>query len=84
MAALKKGGSGLMEVDEDNQKIRRCPTVPLPEWNDARREELMNSTVYVKGKMRYAYEFFLLQICIPNSLALNPIRSHHLNSTFRF
>jgi len=49
MAALKKGGSGLMEVDEDNQKIRRCPTVPLPEWNDARREELMNSTVYVKG-----------------------------------
>merc|ERR1712038_1920618 len=49
MAALKKGGSGLMEVDEDNQKIRRCPTVPLPEWNDARREELMESTVYVKG-----------------------------------
>jgi len=49
VAALKKGGSGLMEVDEDNQKIRRCPTVPLPEWNDARREELMNSTVYVKG-----------------------------------
>ena len=84
MAALKKGGSGLMEVDEDNQKIRRCPTVPLPEWNDARREELMNSTVYVKGKMRCAYEFFLLQICISNNLALNPIRSHHLNSTFRF
>jgi len=49
MDALKKGGSGLMEVDEDNQKIRRCPTVPLPEWNDARREELMESTVYVKG-----------------------------------
>ena len=67
MAALKKGGSGLMEVDEDNQKIRRCPTVPLPEWNDARREELMNSTVYVKGKMRYAFEFFLLQICIKQS-----------------
>lgn len=49
MAALKKGGSGLMEVDEDKHKIRRCPTVPLPEWNDARREELMNNTVYVKG-----------------------------------
>ena len=51
MAALKKGGSGLMEVDEDKHKIRRCPTVPLPEWNDARREELMNNTVYVKGKI---------------------------------
>jgi len=49
IAALKQGGSGLMEVDEDKQKIRRCPTVPLPEWNDARREELMNTTVYVKG-----------------------------------
>merc|ERR1712083_21032 len=24
-------------------------TLPLPEWNDARREELMNNTVYVKG-----------------------------------
>merc|ERR550539_2159028 len=47
LAALKQGGSGLM--DEDKQKIRRCPTVPLPEWNDARREELMNNTVYVKG-----------------------------------
>lgn len=57
MAALKKGGSGLMEVDEDNQKIRRCPTVPLPEWNDARREELMESTVYVKGKVLYVLNF---------------------------
>lgn len=49
MTALKKGGSGLMEVDEDTQKIRRCPTVSLPEWNDERKTELMNNTVYVKG-----------------------------------
>merc|ERR1712080_708555 len=49
MSSLKKGGSGLMEVDDDNQKIRRCPTLPLPEWNDARRQELMDNTVYVKG-----------------------------------
>merc|ERR1712141_460820 len=49
LSALKKGGSGLMEVDEEKNKIRRCPTLPLPEWNDARREELMNNTVYVKG-----------------------------------
>lgn len=49
MTSLKKGGSGLMEVDEDKQKIRRCPTLPLPEWNDVRRQELMNNTVYVKG-----------------------------------
>merc|ERR1712141_232935 len=49
MSALKKGGSGLMEVDEEKNKIRRCPTLPLPEWNDARRQELMDNTVYVKG-----------------------------------
>ena len=53
MSALKKGGSGLMEVDEEKNKIRRCPTLPLPEWNDARREELMNNTVYVKGDYRF-------------------------------
>ena len=51
MTALKKGGSGLMEVDEDKQKIRRCPTVSLPEWNEERKTELMNNTVYVKGNM---------------------------------
>jgi len=49
LSSLKKGGSGLMEVDDDHQKIRRCPTLPLPEWNDARRQELMDNTVYVKG-----------------------------------
>merc|ERR1712141_406871 len=49
MSALKKGGSGLMEIDDEKNKIRRCPTLPLPEWNDARRQELMNNTVYVKG-----------------------------------
>ena len=53
LSALKKGGSGLMEVDEEKNKIRRCPTLPLPEWNDARREELMNNTVYVKGDYRF-------------------------------
>ena len=49
MSSLKKGGSGLMEVDDESEKIRRCPTLPLPEWNDARRQELMDNTVYVKG-----------------------------------
>lgn len=49
MSSLKKGGSGLMELDDDNQKIRRCPTLPLPEWNDVRKQELMDNTVYVKG-----------------------------------
>ena len=53
MAALKKEGSGLMEVDEEKEKIRRCPTLPVPEWNDARREELMNNTVYVKGRIAF-------------------------------
>ena len=51
MSSLKKGGSGLMEIDDENEKIRRCPTLPLPEWNDARRQELMDNTVYVKGRI---------------------------------
>ena len=50
MTALKTSGSGLMEVDEERQKIRRCPSISLPEWNDERKEQLTASTVYVKGR----------------------------------
>ena len=31
VSSLKKSESGLLEVDEKNQSIRRCPSKPLPE-----------------------------------------------------
>ena len=31
VSSLKKSVSGLLEVDEKNQRIRRCPSKPLPE-----------------------------------------------------
>ncbi|XP_075211301.1 la autoantigen-like [Lycorma delicatula] len=48
-SSLKKSESGLMEVSEDGKKIRRCPTHALPEMNEARRQELMHRSLYVKG-----------------------------------
>lgn len=47
--ALLKSSTKLMEVSEDNKKIRRSPDKPLPEMNEARRKELMSRTAYVKG-----------------------------------
>jgi len=48
LASLKKSESGLMEVDEENAKIRRRPTVPLPEEEDVKKEQA-KMTIYVKG-----------------------------------
>ena len=48
LASLKKSESGLMEVDEENAKIRRRPTVPLPEDEEVKKEQA-RMTVYVKG-----------------------------------
>ena len=55
MTALKTSGSGLMEVEEEKQKIRRSPSIPLPEWNDERKEQLAASTVYVKGNNTHLF-----------------------------
>lgn len=49
VSALKKSQTGLMEVSEDGTKIRRSPSVPLPEINENSRQELTNRTVYCKG-----------------------------------
>lgn len=47
--ALKKSTAGLMEVNEEGDKIRRDPTKALPENNKERREDLKLRTVYAKG-----------------------------------
>lgn len=48
LASLKKSTTGLMEVDEEKSRIRRSPSVPLPE-NEAAAKEQAKMTVYVKG-----------------------------------
>jgi len=46
---MRKSNNGITEISEDNEKIRRHPDNPLPEFNEARRKELMNRTAYAKG-----------------------------------
>ena len=48
LVSLKKSESGLMEIDEENGKIRRRPTVPLPEEEEVKKDQA-RMTVYVKG-----------------------------------
>jgi len=47
--ALKKSKAGLMEIAEDNNKIRRNPEIPLPENTVESKAALEARTVYVKG-----------------------------------
>lgn len=47
--ALNKSNSGLLEVSEDNKKVRRNPELPIPEMNEERRKEIATRTIYVKG-----------------------------------
>lgn len=47
--ALNKSTSGLLEVSEDNKKVRRNPEQPLPEMNEELRKEICNRSIYAKG-----------------------------------
>ncbi|XP_066945149.1 la protein homolog [Macrobrachium rosenbergii] len=47
--ALKKSKNNIIEVHENNEKIRRVPTRPLPVFNDEVKEETVKKTVYCKG-----------------------------------
>ncbi|XP_013200673.1 la protein homolog [Amyelois transitella] len=47
--ALNNSTSGLLEVSEDNKKVRRHPELAIPEMNEERRKELVGRTVYAKG-----------------------------------
>ena len=48
LSSLKKSTAGLMEIDEEKSRIRRSPSVPLPEADVAAQEQA-KKTVYVKG-----------------------------------
>ncbi|CAG5124930.1 unnamed protein product [Candidula unifasciata] len=47
--ALKKSSSGLMEVSEQGDKIRRSPSKPLPGDTKERREEILARSIYAKS-----------------------------------
>ncbi|XP_070504352.1 la protein homolog [Chironomus tepperi] len=47
--ALEKSTSGLVQISEDKEKLRRHPDNPLPEFNETRRKELSRRTAYAKG-----------------------------------
>ena len=49
MNALKKSNSGLMELSDSAQKIRRSTDKPIPEDSDERKQEMKLKTVYCKG-----------------------------------
>jgi lupus La protein len=49
MAALKKSETGLMEVSEEKEKIRRSPSNPLPENTEEAKKALEARTAYAKG-----------------------------------
>jgi len=49
IAAIKLSKAGLIEVAEDGSKIRRDPSIPLPENTEASRKALEARTVYAKG-----------------------------------
>lgn len=61
--ALDKSDSGLLEINEDRQSIRRHPERPLPGKNEEVRQEIQSRTAYVKGfpkemEMPEMIEFF--------------------------
>ncbi|CAH3159785.1 unnamed protein product [Porites lobata] len=47
--ALRKSEAGLVEVSEDNKKVRRVTTKPLPEETAEARHDAKAKTVYCKG-----------------------------------
>ncbi|XP_026854577.1 lupus La protein isoform X1 [Electrophorus electricus] len=47
--SLQKSKTGLLEISEDQNKIRRCLTKPLPELNDEYRDAVKHRSIYMKG-----------------------------------
>ena len=47
--ALKKSDSNLLEISEDEEKIRRSLNKPLPEFDETYTQELNERTIHIKG-----------------------------------
>ncbi|XP_075465232.1 lupus La protein [Ascaphus truei] len=49
MGALKKSNTDLLELNEDNGKIRRSSEKPLPEVTDEYKNSVKSRSIYIKG-----------------------------------
>ncbi|XP_040567223.1 la protein homolog [Lepeophtheirus salmonis] len=49
LKALKEAGGDLVEVDEEKSRIRRNPSLEIPEITDELKEKRQAATIYVKG-----------------------------------
>lgn len=47
--ALDKSDSGLLEINENRDSVRRHPERPLPERNEETRKEIISRSAYTKG-----------------------------------
>ncbi|XP_060723426.1 lupus La protein [Tachysurus vachellii] len=47
--SLRKSKTGLLEISEDQTKIRRSLSKPLPEYTDEYKDALKHKSIYMKG-----------------------------------
>ncbi|XP_072539057.1 lupus La protein [Salminus brasiliensis] len=47
--SLQKSKTGLLEISEDQTKIRRCPSKPLPEHDEEYKDTVKHKSIYMKG-----------------------------------
>ncbi|KAF5890721.1 lupus La protein, partial [Clarias magur] len=47
--SLRKSTTGLLEISEDQTKIRRSPSKPLPDYNEEYKDALKQKSIYMKG-----------------------------------
>ena len=61
--ALKKSDSNLIEINEEEKKIRRNPCKPLPEITDQYLNELNERTIHIKGFPKDSKYEDVVQFC---------------------
>lgn len=49
MKAVRKSQAGLIQVDQEGNRMRRNPNNPAPEMNDANKKSVENRTLFVTG-----------------------------------
>lgn len=77
-AALQKSDEGLVEISEDQTKMRRHPERPIPEQNEEHRKEVMSRTVYLKGFPTTTEMSELIDFFLPYERAVNIVlRKYH-------
>lgn len=77
-AALQKSDEGLVEISEDQTKMRRHPERPIPEQNEEHRKEVMSRTVYLKGFPTTTEMSELIEFFMPYEKAVNIVlRKYH-------